>query len=47
MTNETRITEIRTAFDKIVDEWDMEKLSSPRLVQMSRSIEDRMTDLAN
>ena len=47
MTNEIKITEIRTAFDKIVDEWDMEKLSSPRLVQMSRSVEERMTALAD
>ena len=45
MTNENKITEIRTAFDKIVDQWDLEKLSSPRLVQMSLSVEERMADL--
>ena len=46
MTNENKITELRTFFDKIVDEWDMEKLYSPRLVQMARNIEDQLLSLS-
>ena len=46
MTNENKIAELRTAFDKIVDEWDMEKLYSPRLVQMARSLEEQIRSLS-
>ena len=46
MTQDNKITELRAAFDKIVNEWDIEKLYSPRLVQMARSIEDQMLALA-
>lgn len=46
MTPDNKITELRAVFDKIVDEWDMEKLYSPRLVQMARNIEDQMVALS-
>ena len=46
MTNENKITELRTVFDKIIDEWDMEKLYSPRLVQMARNIEEQISSLS-
>ena len=46
MTNENKIAELRTVFDKIVEEWDMEKLYSPRLVQMARNIEDQIVALS-
>jgi len=46
MTNENKIAELRTVFDKIVDEWDPDKLYSPRLVQMARNIEDQITSLS-
>lgn len=45
MTKENKIIELRTLFDKIVDEWDIEKLYSPRLVHMARNIEDQMISL--
>ena len=45
MTKENKIIELRTLFDKIVDEWDIKKLYSPRLVQMARNIEDKMSSL--
>lgn len=47
MTNENRIAEIRKDFDKVVDRWDMENLSSPELVQMSLALENKMTALSN
>lgn len=42
MTIDDKIKEIRTPFDKLVEEWDMEKLSSPRLVQIALSIEEKL-----
>lgn len=42
MTTDDKIKEIRTPFDKIVEEWDIENLSSPRLVQMALSIEEKL-----
>ena len=47
MTNEMKIAEIRNAFDKVVDQWDMENLSSPELVQMSLATEKEMASLSN
>lgn len=46
MTEENKITELRAVFDKIVDEWDIEKLYSPRLVQMARNIEEQILSLS-
>lgn len=46
MTNETKIAEIRTVFDKIIDQWDMEKLCSPRLIQMARETEEQILSLS-
>ena len=46
MTDENKIIELRTVFDKIVDEWDLEKLYSPRLVQMARNIEEQILSLS-
>jgi len=42
MTTDDKIKEIRTPFDKIIEEWDIEKLSSPRLVQIARNIEEEI-----
>lgn len=46
MTNENRIIELRTAFDKIIDEWDIEKLHSPRLVKLARDVEEKLISLS-
>lgn len=46
MINENKINEIRTAFDKVVDEWDMDRLSSPRLVQMALSAENQIASFS-
>ena len=46
MTNDSKITELRAVFDKIVDEWDIEKLYSPRLVQMAKNIEEQILALS-
>ena len=46
MTTDNKITELRAVFDKIVDEWDIEKLYSPRLVQMARNIEEQILALS-
>ena len=46
MTNENKIIELRTTFDKIVDEWDPDKLTSPRLVQMALNVEEQINSLS-
>lgn len=46
MTTDNKITELRAVFDKIIDEWDLDKLYSPRLVQMARNIEEQILALS-
>ena len=44
--NVDRINEIRTEFNKIIDSWDINDLSSPILVEKALKTEQLLTEIA-